>query len=232
MTDIIHRLGTVLLTATLTFTSSCVATKDPVALRRESYEKLVALIQPGMTRRQLYALLPPKEVPRASPPIAFGGSPMNWYFHHKEEHMLDRDFRLDVEYKLASHRELRLYENDMKARRKELDEAIVLLKRRLKDNYDQFFGRVFLIINVASRQNMDDEIAKSPQVVGPKGRQGGSTQLVKRKEITVTPTDQSVEPESQLMKVLKHATSIDERLSAFLNRGTLPASGSGMLPGN
>ncbi len=233
MTDMIHRLLTVLMTVALTFTSSCVSTKDPVVQRQKSYEKLAALIQPGMTRRQLYALLPPKEVPRASPPSAFGGSPMNWYFHHIEEHMLDRDFMLDVEYKLASHRELRLYKNDMETRLKEINAARASLKRKLKDRYDQFFGRGFLIINVASRQNMDDEIVKSPQVVGPNGRQGGSTQLVKREEINVTPTDKSDEPESQLMKVLKHAIPfMDDRFSAFLNHGTLPVRGSGMLPGN
>ena len=220
-------------TGYLNFTSSCVSTKDPVALRQKSYEKLVALIQPGMTRRQLYALLPPKEVPRASPPSAFGGPPTNWYFHHKEEHLLDRNFMLDVEYNLASHRELHLYENDMKARCKQIDEAMVSVKRKLKDKYNQFFGRGFLIVNVASRQNMDDEIVKTPQLVGPTGRRGSSTQMVKREEITVTPPNQSDEPESQLMKVLKHAiVYMDDRLSKFLNRGTLPEPGSGMLPGN
>lgn len=233
MTDMIHRQLTVLMTVVLTFTSSCVSTKDPVVLRQKSYEKLAALIQPGMTRRQLYALLPPKEVPRASPPGESIGPPLNLYFRHREEHMLDRDFQLAVEYKLASHRELRLYKNDMNARMKNINAVMSSLKRKLKDNYDQFFGRGFLIINVASRQNMDDEIVKSPQVVGPKGRQGGSTQLVKREEINVTPTDKSDEPESQLMKVLKHAIPfMDDRLSAFLNHGTLPARGSGMLPGN
>ena len=233
MTDMIHRLCTVLMTAALIFTSSCASTKAPVKLRQKSYEKLVSMIQPGMTRRQLYALLPPKEVPRASPPSAFGGPPTNWYFHHKEEHLLDRDFMLDVEYNLASHRELRLYKNDMDARLKEINAAMVTVKRKLKDKYNQFFGRGFLIVNVASRQNMDDEIVKTPQLVGPTGRRGSSTQMVKREEITVTPPDQSDEPESQLMKVLKHAIfSMDDRLSAFLNRGTLPAPGRGMLPGN
>ena len=217
----------------LTFTSSCASTKDPVKLRQKSYEKLASMIQPGMTRRQLYALLPPMEVPRASPSGESIGPPLNWYFRHKEEHGLDRDFMLDVEYKLASHRELRLYENDMKARSKQIDEAMVSMKRRLKDGYKQFFGRGFLIINVASRQNMDDEIVKTPELVGPTGRRRSSTQMVKREAITVTPTNKSDEPESQLMKVLKHALPfMDDRLSAFLNHGTLPARGSGMLPGN
>ncbi|WP_395746011.1 hypothetical protein [Prosthecobacter sp.] len=228
MRDSRFRVFTAAMIWVVTTTSSCVSTKDPVAMRQRSYEKLVAMIQPGMTRRQFYALLPPKEVPRASPPGLFGRLPLNGqppsdlYVHHREEHVLDRSFQLDVEYKLASHRELRLYEQDMKVRGQQLRDAHAALKRKLKDKHADLLGRGGLWVTVTSRQNMDDEIVKTPQLNGPTGRQKYSTQLVRREEITVTPMDKSKDPEHQLLKVLKHGMFVDEKLSAILNGKTAP----------
>ncbi len=205
MTDTIHRLLTVLMIIALTFTSSCVSTKDPVALRQKSYEKLVALIQPGMTRRQLYALLPPKEVPRASPQSLFPvDSRSNQNLH--ENHRLDWDFQVRVEYKLASHKELRLYESEVRTRMKEIDKAMATLKRKLKDNYNKHFGWGYLIVDVPSRQNLDDEIVEPPQII----------------RSSITPAGKSDEPQNHLVKVLQHATLFDEKLPAIINGDKCP----------
>jgi len=85
--------------AVLVFVGGC-ATRpvDPLVARREAYDRLRNNIRSGMTRRQLYALLPPRRTPEILPPLVDCGK--CWFY--KEMYSLDRDFSLEVEYHLAN----------------------------------------------------------------------------------------------------------------------------------
>ena len=67
--------------------------------RRKGYERLTQLIEPGMTRRQLYALLPPKKVLATAGHDVFDLPPAPP--SQQELHYLDSEFRLRVFYTLA-----------------------------------------------------------------------------------------------------------------------------------
>lgn len=82
--------------------------EDTRPARRRAYERLLQCIEPGMTRRQLYALLPPRRIPQVSRPmIAIGG--IYTFSFPREEYPLDRDFSLVVEFRLASDRDIARY---------------------------------------------------------------------------------------------------------------------------
>ncbi len=71
---------------------------SPQAKRRKAYEGLLTFIEPGMTRRQLYALLPPRRPPTMVPSIFFIIGSIDRSPHLQEEHSLDPEFSLLVEY--------------------------------------------------------------------------------------------------------------------------------------
>jgi hypothetical protein len=121
--------------------SGCLTSShSPLAARRHAYERLLGFIEPGMTRKQLYALLPPRLTPSATSPTMLGIGGVYIYALHTEKHPLDRDFSLYVEYRLANPRE---YPSA-------LSPAPTSTKRML------------------SKQNPDDELATRPTLLGPK----------------------------------------------------------------
>lgn len=69
-------------------------------LRKEGYEALLKTVKPGMYRRQLYAVLPPCEKPKAKPPSLFGVAGVGLYWAHREKHQLDPECYLEVCYQL------------------------------------------------------------------------------------------------------------------------------------
>ena len=94
-----------LLALVIAFTGCASREQRELKTRKAAYERLSASIAPGMTRRQLYALLPPKDVPTASGPnsiIAVCSDPPAdiWKFAF-ERYSLDDDFAVSVEFILA-----------------------------------------------------------------------------------------------------------------------------------
>ena len=81
--------------------ASCAMPPDPLAAQRKVYEERLKKIEPGMTRRQLYALLPPCRTPTADPPVLRQIVSLPMFTLLTEEHPLDENFTLHVEYRLA-----------------------------------------------------------------------------------------------------------------------------------
>jgi hypothetical protein len=77
--------------------------RDPLTIRQQAYERLASFLEPGMTRRQLYALLPPQRPARTNVPgpgiFMFGLPGPAGY--QSEHYPLDPDFQLNVELVLA-----------------------------------------------------------------------------------------------------------------------------------
>jgi hypothetical protein len=76
---------------------------EPLSARQKAYERLASYLERGMTRRQLYALLPPRR-----PPIMYPKEPDSPFafpvlrLPNFELHPLDGDFALYVAYDLAT----------------------------------------------------------------------------------------------------------------------------------
>jgi hypothetical protein len=110
-----HLLSLVLLFAASLITGCATHTSDPndpfgleqkqeklLASRQRAYERLASFLEPGMTRRQLYALLPPNQKPSScnennSPWVL----PRPAFDTRTEDHPLDEVFRLRVHYALS-----------------------------------------------------------------------------------------------------------------------------------
>lgn len=73
--------------------------------RERAYRRLVGFVKPGMLRRQLYALLPPKDTPMATPPGIEHIIGMAIFSTHRERHLLDSDFCLEVYYQIDNPKE-------------------------------------------------------------------------------------------------------------------------------
>jgi len=87
--------------ATMLSLASCAThSPDPLAAQRKVYEEQLLKIEPGMTRRQLYAVLPPSSAPEVTP-AGFSGAIISipLYDFHAERHPLGDDFDLRVEYR-------------------------------------------------------------------------------------------------------------------------------------
>jgi hypothetical protein len=106
-----------------------------------------------MTRRQIYALLPPRRTPSALPPSVFAVAGIPIYAHHSELHSLDADFSLFVQYRVANRREY-------PSRWLPLPNAPNALDRLLH-------GGVPDQRRVPSKQNADDELVARPTLRGP-----------------------------------------------------------------
>jgi hypothetical protein len=121
--------------------------KDPVAARRHAYQRIIRDLEPGMTRRQLYALCPPRRTPTAHPPTLFGFGGGALHSLHTEDHPLDHDFSLFVIYRLANPRE---YSPRKYPQAKSIDDLLIASQQPWK-----------------SVQNLDDELAARPALRGP-----------------------------------------------------------------
>lgn len=73
--------------------------------RERAYRHLASLVKPGMLRRQLYALLPPKDTPLATPPGIESIIGVAIFSTHRERHLLDSDFCLEVYYRIDNPKE-------------------------------------------------------------------------------------------------------------------------------
>ncbi|QIF01160.1 hypothetical protein [Roseimicrobium sp. ORNL1] len=81
--------------------------KSGAELRKEGYEALLKTVKAGMYRRQLYAVLPPCEKPKAQPPSFCGIGGVTMYWAHQETHKLDPECHLTVCYQLKNGGEYR-----------------------------------------------------------------------------------------------------------------------------
>lgn len=129
--------------------SGCASSRsDPRGVRRNGYCRISSHLTSGMTRRQLYALLPPAETPRAEPAALFSldGASVT-YFPHTERYRIDREFEVIAQFRLATARDYQSYQ------------------RLATRNYSSIDAMTKPIPQVASVQNMDDELLSSPEVV-------------------------------------------------------------------
>ena len=134
--------------------SGCTASKrDPLSARRRSYEKLLTFIEPGMTRRQLYALVPPRKTPTATPPSLSTVIGVAMFSPHTEQHELDHDFSLRVQYRLA-----RISEYPMRSFPQNI---------RTISGASASVSGVFPDCSRPSRENPDDELIRRPTLMGP-----------------------------------------------------------------
>jgi hypothetical protein len=69
--------------------------------RQRHYQQLLAKVKPGMTRRQLYSILPPKSVPVATPLHCWAIISLPQFWPLRETHPLDADFSLETQYRVA-----------------------------------------------------------------------------------------------------------------------------------
>lgn len=140
--------------------SGCANPRDPLASRERAYERLLSFIEPGMTRRQLYALLPPRRTPVAhwSGPITMSGvygGGLGLDLTYSERHELDRQFFLLVQYRLADPREFpRLRVDIPKPGTAISGNAIDAL----------LFGS-WSEKRIKSAQNLDDEVVSRPDLL-------------------------------------------------------------------
>ena len=146
------RLLALLLTALCVLPSCASSPRNPLAARQRAYARLASFLKPGMTRRQLYALLPPQRTPTytvsaspLAPGISFFPSPFDY---RVETHPLDPDFYLSVSYLLAHP-----------------DSAPVVHRPITSKTIDRFlFGPAFPTNTLRSKQDMDDRLFFSPSV--------------------------------------------------------------------
>ena len=70
---------------------------------KQHYETLLKTVKPRMSRRELYAVLPPHTTPAAFP-AAFSGRAYSagLYYAHQEKHELDEAYFLVVEYQVRT----------------------------------------------------------------------------------------------------------------------------------
>jgi hypothetical protein len=151
-----HLLGITI--AVLWVLSGCATNaRNPLAARRQAYKRLLSFIEPGMTRRQLYALLPPCRTPEAKPPAFWGTVGITQYTSHAEKHPLDRNFFLHVQYRLAN---LKEYPLPAFAPGRRHNPSINALLFGKVDSIGPFGSKY-----VASRENPDDELVCRPILI-------------------------------------------------------------------
>src|SRR5687768_2525655 len=91
-----------LLFATIALSGCATTARDPLAARKKAYERLASFLEPGMTRRQVYALLPPQRPPTTWGPGSVFALPISPFLNQVEFHPLDPAFRLRLSYTLAN----------------------------------------------------------------------------------------------------------------------------------
>jgi hypothetical protein len=125
---------------------SCALTperREQVA-RQKHYEQLLARVKPGMTRRQLYAILPPIGVPIATPPQCSAIIGFAHFTPLMETHLLDADFSLRTQFRVAKVSEY---------------------PSAWPTSMDAFLARG--TSTMPSRQNPRDELLARPSLAGP-----------------------------------------------------------------
>lgn len=142
--------------ATACLLSGCASPRDPLAARKRAYKRLLSFIEPGMTRRQLYALLPPRRTSIVVQPGMFTLPPSP----PSERHELDPYFSLIVRYQLANPREYPAFRFDV-------------LKGKSLISNEAIEGLLFgpPPKPVKSRENPNDQIVDRPVLVGPRRHQ-------------------------------------------------------------
>lgn len=154
-----------LLIASAYILAGCAATqpKDPLAARQKAYERLTSFLEPGMTRRQVYALLPPARIPtyRGLPDselqsiLGLRGP----FGMTSETHPLDSDFELQVSYLFARSEKPVLKRKPRSGKLRISAHAIDIL----------LFGDPAKMKTYHSKQDLDDQLFWRPSVVR-KGR--------------------------------------------------------------
>jgi hypothetical protein len=145
----VSRTFFILLSAASLFAGCAAPPGDNIAPRRIAYQRLLRYIEPGMTRRQLYALLPPARTPLAVPPQFAAVIGTVCYTPQTEQHPLDDKFSLSVEYRPADVRAFPKF----RLTPKWIDEFLFPKSPPPKPR--------------PSRQNLDDELAARPVLRGP-----------------------------------------------------------------
>ncbi len=92
-----------------TFVSGC-ATPSTVPAKvsvsiDSIYRERAGVIHQGMTRRQVYAVLPPYRRPVAVPPQLTGCIGVEFYSYHREVHRIDAHRYVEILYRLANRTE-------------------------------------------------------------------------------------------------------------------------------
>ena len=126
--------------------------RTPLAARHRAYERLLSFVEPGMTRRQLYALLPPSCTPSAQHPSLSSFIGIAQYSPHTEQHPLDRDFSLRVQYRLARHSDYPPSSFTHSHHHNVSIDDLLFVHANQK--------------SILSRQNPDDELVRRPTLLG------------------------------------------------------------------
>ena len=142
-----------LLLAALCVLPSCASSqRNPLAARQRAYQRLISLLEPGMTRRQLYALLPPQRAPSYT--VSTSPFPAGSHFlpgpngYYSEIHPLDPEFHLTVSYLLAHP-----------------DSPPVVRHSITQKAIDRLlFGPSFPTKTIRSKQNMEDRLFSRPRI--------------------------------------------------------------------
>ena len=137
--------------ALVAFSGCASKSSDPLAARRKAYQRLASFLEPGMTRRQLYALLPPAKRPMAQSCISTSGAFPPACMMDREWYPLDQNLTLQVSYRLANPREYPVTSSSKFPAHPTPKEIDALLFPRL----------------VPSRENPNDVLLERPHVFVP-----------------------------------------------------------------
>ncbi len=74
-----------------------------------AFSEIVEGIPMGITRRQLYAMLPPAQTPIARPPVMVSMAGVPFFSEHEEMHPLAEGLCVDVFYQLATRKDFETY---------------------------------------------------------------------------------------------------------------------------
>jgi hypothetical protein len=180
------RPHTVLLIAAICGLAGCATTPtDPLVARQNAYERLASFIEPGMTRRQLYALLPPQRpaMTVAVPDPGFSSIPalLRPQAFQTETYPLDQNLDVQVEYLLANSALSKTwsFSSDSLIPPEARSRPLVINAHAVDVHYtasnsaslsisaakidELLFGKAAK--SKRSKQNMDDRISSRPRVV-------------------------------------------------------------------
>lgn len=120
--------------------------QNPNAAKQQQYQQLATQAHPGMTRQQLYTLLPPLHTPTAQlpqPHTVVGV--LTLYTPQQESYALDQNFEVAAEFQLADTQGLDAY-----------------YEKKSATNQPQPVNPA--PVTVKSQQNPADKLARSPSI--------------------------------------------------------------------
>lgn len=121
--------------------------QNPNAAKQQQYQQLATQAHPGMTRQQLYAILPPLHAPQAEVPRPHTVvGILTLYNPQKEAYALDQNFEVVADFQLADTTGLDAY-----------------YEKKAATNQSTSIDSLFPVI-VKSQQNPADKLARSPSV--------------------------------------------------------------------